>query len=568
MGASKIEKKAVEILKKVVNLEEDEILNLLEEPPDPKLGDLAFPCFELAKKLKKNPNEIAKEIVDKTEIPKDSIFSEVKVIGPYVNFFFDKGKLAKYVIEKIKKEKEKFGSGEKKKEKVMIEHSQPNTHKAFHVGHLRNVCLGDSLVRIMKFYGYDVISANYINDTGQHVARCLWCYLKFHKGEEPETRKGEWLGKLYAEATKKLEENPEYKKEVDEIQQKLESKDPKIMELWKKTREWSLEEFRRIYKQLNVDFDVWFYDHELIDNSKKIVEELVKKGIAEESEGAIVVKEEKTGLPTVIIQKSDGTIPYITKDLELAKIKFEKYKIDKSIYVVAAPQTLHFKQLFKILELYGFEQAKKCYHLSYELVMLKTGKMSSREGSVVLYRELFETAKKKIIKEIEKRHELSDEEIDSLAEKIALGALKYAMLKRENNKVIIFDWDEVLSIEGESGPYLQYSLVRAKKILEKAGTEPNFDKLNLLVEEDEFNLIKKMNEFPEIVKKASENYKPHLTAKYAFELSTLFSKFYETCPVIQAEKSIKEARLSLVWTFIQVMRNCLKLLGIDEVDMM
>ena len=535
---------------------------LFEEPPDQKLGDLAFPCFSLSKQEKKNPKEIAEKIAEKIEVPEDSVFQKAKPVGPYVNFFFDRKKLVKRVLEIISEQKDKFGRGEKKKEKVMVEHSQPNTHKAFHVGHLRNVCLGDSLVRILKFYGYPVFAANYINDTGAHVAKCLWAYLKYHKNREPPSERGEWLGEIYSEASRKLEEKPELKEEVDGVLQKLESGDPEIKKLWEKTRKWSLDEFNRIYEQLGVEFDAWFYDNELLEGSKRIVEELKKKGIADVDQGAIVAKKEKTGLPTCIIQKSDVTTPYLTKDFELARRKFEDYGINKSIYVVAAPQKLHFQQLFKILELYGFEQARKCFHLPYELVMLKTGKMSSREGTVVLYSQLFETAKKKLLEEMDKRHGLSDEKI---AEKISTGALKYAMLNRENNKVIYFDWDEVLSFEGNSGPYLQYALVRANKILENSKEEPQFvsDSLDNI---HEFELAKKLVDFPMVVEKSACEYKPHLIANYAFELTSLFSKFYEKCKVV-GDKKEKE-RMGLVWSFIRVTKNCLDLLGMEEVHSM
>ncbi|MCD6398812.1 MAG: arginine--tRNA ligase, partial [Candidatus Aenigmarchaeota archaeon] len=419
-----------------------------------------------------------------------------------------------------------------------------------------------------RFLGVPPKTTKQNKDNRQHVGKCLWCYLKYHEGEEPKEKKGEWLGKIYSEASKKITENPEFKKEVDEIQQKLEAKDPAIMELWKKTKEWSMEEFIRIYKQLGVEFDTWFYDNELIDGAKKIIEELKRKGIVEEDEGALIVSEKKTGLPTFIVEKSDGTTPYITKDLELARRKFEDYKIDKSIYVVAAPQTLHFQQLFKLLELYGFKQAKDCHHLSYELVMMKTGKMSSREGKLILYSELFDTAKKKVLKEIEKRHDLKKTEKEKLAEKIAIGALKYAMLNRDNNKVIYFDWDQVLSFEGNSGPYMQYSLMRAKKIIENSGGKIDFSYLTLLKEDEEFELIKKIYKFPQVIENISNNYKPHLMAEYTFELASLFSKFYERCPVLQSKEKIKKARLALTWGFIQIMKNCFSLLGIEEVDIM
>ncbi|MBW2978385.1 arginine--tRNA ligase, partial [Candidatus Woesearchaeota archaeon] len=366
----------------------------LSIPPDPKLGDYSLPCFKLTKQFKLDPILVAKTLAKKIK-PKGSI-KQIKEVGPYLNFFINKQNLAGDIINDILTKKDNYGKGTLKKEKVMVEFSQPNTHKGFHIGHLRNVCLGDALVRIMRFNGFPVIAANYINDTGAHVAKCIWYYLKYNKGNEPKLNKGEWLGNLYSEAAKKVSQNPELKDEVDEVHRKIESKDRELWRVWKTTRKWSLDDFNLIYKTLGVHFDVWFYDHELAEPGKQFVQELLKKKIAKISDDATIVDLQKYKLDVALVLKSDKSTLYLTKDFALAEKKFKKYGIDTSIYVVAAEQRLHFQQLFKVLELYGFKQAKKCFHLSYELVMLKEGKMSSRAGNIVLFNELLNEVKEKL----------------------------------------------------------------------------------------------------------------------------------------------------------------------------
>jgi len=561
----------VETVAAATKLPPHEIASILEVPKVPELGDFALPCFRLAAKLKKDPKLIAKDVAAHLKFPKGSAVKEAKVVGAYVNFFLNSSNLAETVLSEVFKEKESFGAGTKKKEKVMIEgFGQPNTHKAIHVGHLRNISLSDSLAKVLKFAGYPVVTADYVGDIGTHVAKVMWHMQKYHLLHEHQKQKnkGEWLGNLYAEASKKVKDHPEYEKEVAETLQLLESgKDKDLTNLWKLTRIWSLQEFKRIYKQLGVKFDIWFFESQVEEAGKKIALELLKKKIARKDQGALLVDLSAYDLDVYLILKSDGTSLYSTKDLELAKLKFEKYKIDRSIYVVGSEQSLYFKQLFKTLELMGFKQASKCYHLAYELVMLATGKMSSRSGEVVLYSDLFEKAKDKALQEVKKRNPKL-KKAEEIAEKIALAALKYGMLKQAPSKVITFDWERALEFQGDTGPYLQYSLVRANKILEKVG-KPNIKiDFNLLKAEQEVNLVKKILAFKEIVAKAAEQYAPYLVASYAFELTQAFNEFYEKCPVAQADKNTKEARTLLVWAFAQTLKNALNLLGIEEVSVM
>jgi arginyl-tRNA synthetase len=529
---------------------------------------LAFPCFRLAGKFKTSPQNIAKDIASK--LPKLKSVKMVHVIGPYVNFFLSSSNLAENILTEVYKTKDKFGSGVKKKEKVMVEFSQPNTHKSFHIGHLRGTSLGDSLVKIMKFSGHPVIAANYMGDIGTHVAKWLWFYTKFYKNSIPKKNIGKWLGKMYADADKKYKSHEKYHDEVAEVLKKLEAGDKKLIKIWQQTRKLSLDVFKQAYKELGVNFDVFFYESEVEKPGKKIVLELVKRGLAKKDQGAIIIDLEKYGLDVFLLLKSDGSSLYSTKDLALAKLKFEKYKIDKSVYVVGAEQIHYLKQLFKTLELMGFKQASKCHHLAYSLVLLHGKKMASRAGEIVSFEDLFKQAKTNALEEVWSRNQnIHEATAEKIAEKIALAALKYSMLKQSADKTIDFDFERALAFEGDTGPYLQYSLVRANKILEKVKIRPKLKvDFTLLKTEEEANLTKQISSFKEIVAKAAEQYSPNMIANYAYELTQVFNTFYEKCSVAKADAKTKAARVLLVWAFAQTLKNALKLLGIEEVEVM
>jgi arginyl-tRNA synthetase len=563
-----VREEIITAIAKAAKLAPHEIAELLEEPKNPELGDLAFPCFRLSAKFKTSPQNIAKDIAAK--LPKLKSIKRVQIVGPYINFFLSSSNLAESVLTEVYKAKADFGAGAKKTEKVMIEFSQPNTHKSFHIGHLRGTSLGDSLVKIEKFYGYPVVAANYIGDIGAHVAKWIWFYTKFYKNKAPKKNIGKWLGKMYADATKKYESHEKYHEEVAEILKKLETGDKKLVKIWKQTRKLSLDVFAEAYKELGINFNITFYESEVEKSGKNIVSELLKKGLAKKDQGAIIIDLEKYGLDIFLLLKSDGSSLYSTKDLALAKLKFEKYKINKAVNVVGAEQTHYLKQLFKTLELMGFKQAKKCHHLAYGLVLLHGKKMASRAGEIVSFEDLFKQAKENALEEVWSRNQkMHDATAERIAEKIALAALKYSMLKQSSEKTIDFDFERALAFEGDTGPYLQYSLVRAKKILEKVKLRPKLDvDFTLLKTEEEANLTKQISNFKEIVAKAAEQYSPNIIANYAYELTQVFNTFYEKCPVVKADAKTRAARVLLVWAFAQTLKNALKLLGIEEVEVM
>ncbi len=553
------EKEIVKLLKKRIKLENIK----LETPSNDKFGDYAFPCFELAKKLKKSPVDLAKELGD----IKASFLEKVEVVGPYVNFFVNRNMLAKNVLSEIIKEKNKYGSKSRKKERVMVEFSQANTHKAFHIGHVRGTSLGESLSRILEFSGYKVIRANYQGDTGMHVAKWIWYYKKFLRDKKvPKENLEKWIASVYVGAVNKI--NEDNQEEVDKINLALElGKDKELMNLWRKTRKLSLDAFEIIYRDLNTRFDCYFFEREVEKRGKELAKQLAKRGIAKLSDGATVIDLEKYGLGFWVLLRKDGTVLYSAKDVALAELKFKKYKIDRSIYVVGAEQRMHLLQLFKTLELMNLKQAKNCVYIPVSEVRLPTGKMSSRTGENVIYsdfkKEILDYAKA----EIKKRYErISDKEVNKRALAISMAAIKFSMLKQDLNKTIVFDKEEALRFEGDTGPYIQYAHARCSSILKKGKINKplNFSLFNDI----DYGLVKVLKGFPEIVEKSCAEYKPYLIASYLLDLVKKFNEFYTENPVLRADKKLKESRLALVFCVRQVLRNGLILLGIEALDEM
>ncbi|MBS3084009.1 arginine--tRNA ligase [Candidatus Pacearchaeota archaeon] len=543
---------------KVTGLDEKSITDLIEIPKESSHGDYSFPCFVLSKKLKKNPVEIAREIASKI---KSKEFEKVEAVGPYVNFFLDSKKNASDILQKIIKMKDKYGSSDVGKgKKFMIEFSQPNTHKAFHVGHIRGTSLGESIARIREFSGYKVTRVNYSGDTGMHIAKWLWAYLKFHKGEEIRDDES-WFANIYVEAVQKLKDNESGEMEVAEINKKLdEKKDSKLIKLWKDTRSKSISAWKPIYKDLDVKFNKHFFESQTESAGKKIANELVKNGLAIISDGATIMDLKKYNLGVWVLLRNDRTVLYSAKDLELARNKFLNYKMGESLVITAAEQNLHFKQLQKTLELMNFKNWEKYNHLGFESVRLPEGKMSSRTGKNILYadfrNELVQAAKEEILK----RDNIDEKELNARALAIAVSAIKYSMLKQDTNKVIIFNKEESIKFEGDTGPYLLYSYARANSILDKAkykaSAKIKIDSINI----NERTLINELSRFPDLVVEASKFLSPSGIAHYSYNLAQTFNEFYHSCPVLGSAE--ERFRLCLVSCFIQVLGNALKLLGI------
>ncbi len=556
-----------------------EFTGLIEQPPNPELGDYALPCFIFSNTLRRSPSVIASELADKLQkhLLSNAPFTHIQARGPYLNFTVSAAAVAEAVLPDIFHGNYFKEPSSIKREEVMIEFSQPNTHKGFHVGHLRNVALGDSLCRIYIYNGYDVVSANYIGDIGSHIAKCLW-YLKNHNTEDPpENYPGEWLGELYANAVRKLEaaegqEKIKFQDELSQLLRKIDEKDEEIYQEWETTREWSMKDFHEIYEWLDVKFDHFFYESEVDEEGRKIVIEGEKNGIFKKSEGAIGIDLDEEGLGFFMLLKSDGNTLYSTKDLALARQKFDNFDVKRSIYVVGAEQTLHFKQVFATLKRMGYKQAEQCFHLPYALVMLPEGKMSSREGNVILFSQL----RKEIVESIQSTHleehrkEWSRKELDETSQKIAVAAIKYGMLNQDSNKNIVFSMDDWLVSEGDTGTYLVYAYVRIRSIGRKISRKvsPDVD-FSLLTHPNEKKLLRQMLDFNKTVFNAGEQFRPSLLARMLYEFSKDFSRAYNTCSVMHAEtEQLKAARLLLFHCVAETLQQGLNLLGITPPERM
>ncbi len=554
--------KIVELLKKA-GLNNEDLDNYIQTPKDSTHGDYSFASFAIAKECGLNPVEMARTIASKIKIEKD--FEKIEAVGPYVNFFVDTRIVAKDVLKNVEKDGRKYGSNNLgNARKFMIEFSQPNTHKAFHIGHIRGTTLGESIARLREFCGYRVIRTNYSGDTGMHIAKWLWCYNKFHKGEKIMDEES-WFAKIYVEAVQKLEGNETGETEVLVMNKKIdERKDKNLIKLWMSTRKKSIDSWKPIYAELDVKFNKHFFESQVEKAGKKIAQELVKNGIARIDDGATIVDLKNEDLGIWVLLRRDGTVLYSAKDLALAKEKFSKYKAHDSLVITSVEQNLHFQQLQKTLEMMKFKNWQNYLHLGYESVRLPEGKMSSRTGKNILYadfrNELVDVARF----EIEKRVKLSEKEIKKRAKVIAIAAMKYAMLKQDTNKVIIFNKDEAIRFEGDTGPYLIYSYARARSVLRKA--REAIKEKEFVISYSEKHLLNEIARFPEIVKSANEQFNVAGIVHYTYTLAQTFNEFYHSCQVIGSE--CEGFRLRLVKAFCQVMQNALYLLGIQTLEEM
>ena len=543
----------------------------LETPPDPKLGDYAFPCFPLAKEFKKAPQEIAEELAKQIKLNK--YIKEVEVKGPYLNFFVNKHTLAELALTEIEKKKDSFGEPEKAAGKeIMVEFCQPNTNKPLHLGHLRNIFIGESVSRLLGFAGNKVMRANLLNDRGVHICQSMYAYQKWGKNKTPNKKTDHFVGDWYVLYGKKAKDSEKFDKDVKEMLKKWEEGDKEVLALWKKMNKWALDGFEQTYKKLGITFDKEYFESDIWAYGRNMVMEGVKKNIFKKNEeGAIIAELEEFGMPNKVVLRADGTTIYMTTDIYLAKLKFDDYpQLAKSIYVAAQEQDLHFKQLFKIMELLKYKFANKLFHLSYGLVNLPEGRMKSREGIVVDADDLIAEMERLAKKEIKKRHkDLAKKEIEKRATIIGLGALRFHILKVEHVREMTYDPEVSISFEGETGPYVQYVHARCCSILRKSPikliTKVNF---KIYQHPKELTLITLLAKFPGMVKEATEGMRPSTIAHYLIHLAQTFNEFYTECPVIQDEQDLMKARLLLVDATRQVIKNGLFLLGIEAPEKM
>jgi arginyl-tRNA synthetase len=542
------------------------------------LGEIAFGCFQAAKILKSNPAQVAIKLQSEL-LKKSDIFSNVQNVGPYINLKLAPGFYQKHLVQGIFNQEAFKGPWVSQAPKTMIEFSQPNTHKELHVGHMRNACLGDSLVKLHKYCGYEIISSTFPGDVGTHVAKCLW-YLKFRNTEAvPTDNKGEWLGRIYSKANlqledeEKTEKNDLNQKQLAEILKQIEAHRGEFFELWRETRQWSVDLMNHVYAWIDVQFDKWYWESDVDAVSIQYVKKLYQDKKLIESQGAIGMDLSDQNLGFCMLLKSNGTGLYATKDLELARRKFEDFNIQKNIYVVDMRQALHFKQVFATLDKLGFQQAKDCFHLQYNFVELPDGAMSSRKGNIVPLMKLVSTMQDHIKSTYlaKFQNEWTAQETQLIAKQVAMGAIKYGMLKIDPNKKIVFDMNEWIKIDGDSGPFIQYSVARIKSLKRKISTDQSYRQSDLssLVHKTEKNLLGHLFFFNSTVVLATTQYRPSVLCTYLFQLAQKFNAFYHDCPIATAESpQLKSARLALADAVGQVLEKGLSLLGIPSPEKM
>jgi arginyl-tRNA synthetase len=551
----------VKALREKIPISEKEILDLIEIPPTENLGDYSFPCFILAKLLKKNPIEIAKELADK--ISSNRNFEKVETKGPYLNFFLNRNLLAENTLKKILKDKEKYGSSKMGKGKtVVIDMSSPNIAKPFGIGHLRSTIIGNAIGNTAKMSGFKVVKINYLGDWGTPFGKIIAGYKKWGDAKKLKQDPIKHLYEIYIRASKDESMEEEGRQEF----KKLEQGNKETTKTWKLFRELSLKEFDKLYKLMNIKFGVTSGESEYNGRMQSTIEELKKKDLLEESEGAFVVKLDKYDLGVCLIQKSDGATLYATRDITAAIDRYKKYQFSQLIYEVGQEQKMHFKQLFKVLELMGYGWAKNCVHVDHGLYLDADGKkFATREGKTIFMEDMLNEVKELAKKEIEKREKLPAKQLEDRALKIALAAIFYGDLKNHRSRDVIFDPQRFLSFEGDTGPYLIYTYARARSILRKAKSSKKNFKISTITEREK-SLIFQLNNFPKVVEEAYSSLSPNLIANYAFQISQKFSEFYHSEKVIGSEN--EAFRLALVEAFSIVLKNSLNLLQIGPLERM
>ena len=548
---------------------EDDIDLMIETPPSHDLGDYALPCFKFAKALRKSPNMIAEELSKQLE--GTEFFEKIENTGGYINFFVNKQMLIESVLEDIKEKGEGFGSSDMGQGgNVTIDYSSPNIAKSFHVGHLRSTVIGNSLYKIYNFLGYNSIGINHLGDWGTQFGKMIYAYKEW--GDESEIEKDpiKSLQKLYVKFHEECEVDDCLEDKGREWFKKLEDGDAEAKKIWKWFIDLSLEEFSRVYKLLNVQFDYMTGESFYEDKMARAVKMLDDKGLLIDSEGAKIVDLEKYDMPPCLIMKSNGTTIYATRDVTAAIYRKETFNFVKSLYVTDYAQSLHFSQVFKVIKEMGYDWSDDLIHVPFGRVSTAEGKLQTRKGNVILLDELVSRSIEKVKETIEEKNpELEDK--DEVARKVGVGAIIFNDLSNGRIKDIVFDWERMLSFEGETGPYVQYTYVRAQSVLRKAGIDAQADidvDYTLLNDESSMNVIRVLSKFHETIVSAMEKNEPSFIARFVLDLAQSFSRFYHDCPIIVDDKELQNARLMLVSSVATVLKTGLMLLGIEAPEKM
>ena len=555
---------ASELAKVIDSLDQDAILNLLEQPKSSDLGDIAFPAFSLAKVERKAPQAIAADIAEKID---QSAFEKVVATGPYVNFFLDKSKISDQVIKSVIEAGADYGKqDEGHGQNITIDLSSPNIAKPFSVGHLRSTVIGDALSNIFRKMGYNTIKINHLGDWGKQFGLLMVAYKKWGSKEAVEANPIDELLKLYVRINAEIENDPELDEEGRKWFKKLEDGDPEATELWQWFRDESLVEFNRIYKLLGVEFDSLNGEAFYNDKMDEAVQILEDKGLLKESKGASIVELDDVNLPPAMIKKSDGATLYITRDIATAIYRARTYNFVKNIYAVGQEQSNHFRQLKAVLKKMGFDWSDDMVHVDFGLVTKNRQKLSTRKGNIILLEPTLQEAISRAKAQIEEKNpELENKE--EVAHAVGVGAVKFYDLKTDRRNGYDFDLEAMVSFEGETGPYVQYAYARIQSILRKANFTPSTDATYSLSDPESWEIIKLLQDFSRVVKRAAENYDPSLIAKYAINLAQAFNKYYAHTRILD-ESPERESRLALSYSTAVVLKEALRLLGVDAPEKM
>ena len=550
-----------------LDIDKNDVLEAVEIPPDKAMGDYAYPCFRLAKVLRKAPPLIAADLAEKIQLP--SFVKEVKVVGAYLNFFTDKSVFAETIISKVFAEKENYGkSKEGEGKNIVIDYSSPNIAKPFHVGHLRSTVIGNAIYKIYEFLGYNCVGINHLGDWGTQFGKLITAYKMWGNAEAVEKDGISELMRIYVKFHEEAEKAPSLNDTARAWFVKMQDGDEEAISLWKWFKAISLKEFERVYKTLDVSFDSYAGESFYNDKMADVVEELKEKNLLKESNGAMIVDLEDAKMPPCLIIRSDGGTLYATRDITAALYRKKTYDFEKCIYVTAIDQNLHFAQWFKVIEKMGYDWCKNLVHVPFGLVSLESGKLSTRKGNVVLMEDLLSEAVKKTAAIIEEKNpNLPNKE--EVAKEVGIGAVIFDDLYNGRIKDIVFSWEKMLSFEGETGPYVQYTNARACSVLRKAEEEAdgNVD-FSLLTDDVTVEVIKLIASFNDKVKDAAERYEPSVVSRYLVDLAQAFNKFYHDNSILNAEENTRKARLAVVKAVSLVLTSGLALLGIKAPEQM
>lgn len=562
--------KSAELIAKAANLDKDEVIPLIEVPPTFDMGDFAFPAFSLAKTMRKNPALIANEIAD--TIRDTEYFEKIETKGAYINFFINKKLMAKTFIEELRAEGDNYGRknvGEGRT--IVMDYSSTNIAKPFHIGHIRSTVIGDSIKRIFKFLGYKTVGINYLGDYGTQFGMLIQAYKMWGEKEKIEADPIPELLKLYVRINEEIKNDEDLHNKCRMWFKKLEDGDPEAVEIWKWFREVSLEEFNRVYKMLDIEFDSYNGESFYQDKMAATVKLLEDKNLLEDSEGAKIVNLDEFDLPPALIIKSDGSTIYLTREITATLYRKKVYDFYKSLYVVGSQQNLHFKQFRAVLKKMGYDWEKDCVHIAFGMVSAEDGALSTRSGNIIYLEDVLNKAVSKvrdILDEREKTGITGNYDKEDLAHAVGIGAVKFQELFNQRIKDYVFDWDKILSFEGETAPYVQYTHARICSLLKKGNFNIKDEISNFDLNEEEINIVRNIMRFTDVVIDASEKYEPYFITRYIVDLSKDFNKFYNAHKIITDDEVTTKKRLLISYGVKTVIKEGLDLLGIRAPEQM